>query len=242
VLLKENRGGSRLFGPKTSSTVVTVPAQVRPILHSVGVGDCFNAVFVALRHRHGTRAALNYASSIAAEYASTIQPEEIQDAATAVLRIDPGEIRELSGVQLPWERRPAINVYIAAPDFDWVDRKPIEELKEALEYHNFTPRMPIRENGQMRAEDPPAEKSRIAMADMTMLQECRLMVAVMLYDDPGTLIEIGLALERNMPTLVYDPYGRASNLMLTQLPNVVSSDLDEVIAGVFTLASKVLND
>jgi hypothetical protein len=64
----------------------------------------------------------------------------------------------------------------------------------------------------------------------------------MLYDDPGTLIEIGLALERNMPTLVYDPYGRASNLMLTQLPNVVSSDLDEVIAGVFTLASKVLND
>jgi nucleoside 2-deoxyribosyltransferase len=74
-----------------------------------------------------------------------------------------------------------------------------------------------------------------------MLDDCKLLLAVLLYDDPGTLIEIGLALERQMPVLVYDPYGRATNLMLTQLPSVVSADLDVIIAGVFTNAWRALN-
>ena len=241
VLLKENRGGARLFGPRTPNSVITVPAQVRPILHSVGVGDCFNAVFAVERRQFGDRPALNYASSIAAEYASFIHPEEIQQAVASVLSIPPTEMAELSGVSLPWEKRPAINIYIAAPDLDWVDRGPIEEVKEALEYHNFTPRFPVRENGQMRTEDPPELKSQIAWADLTMLDDCKLLLAVLLYDDPGTLIEIGLALERQMPVLVYDPYGRATNLMLTQLPSVVSADLDVIIAGVFTNAWRALN-
>jgi nucleoside 2-deoxyribosyltransferase len=241
ILLKENRGGSRLFGPRSSNTVLNVSAQVRPIVHSVGVGDCFNAVFVVTRRQFGDQLALNYASCIAAEYATYFEPEEIKEAANAVLAIDPTEMTEISGVQLPWEKRPAINVYIAAPDFTWVDRRPIDEVAEALRYHNFTPRLPVRENGQMKMDDPPPVKSRMAQADRTILDECKLLLAVLLYDDPGTLIEIGLALERGIPVLVYDPYQRASNLMLTELPKVVSPDLDQIIAGVFTYSSRPSN-
>ena len=76
-------------------------------------------------------------------------------------------------------------------------------------------------------------------ADMRLLDECQLLVAVMLYDDPGTLIEIGIAVEREIPVIVYDPYSRADNLMLTQLPFCVSSDLDQVISAVFDRASLV---
>lgn len=241
VLLKENRGGSRLFGPKDANTVLNVPAQTRSIAHSVGVGDCFNAVFVVLRRRFGDRLALNYASCIAAEYATCFEPEELKEAITAVLAIDPKEMNDISGVQLPWEKRPAINVYVAAPDFSWIDRRPIDEVADALRYHNFTPRLPVRENGQTKTDDPPVVKSKAAQADLTMLDECKLLLAVLLYDDPGTLIEIGLALERGMPVLVYDPYRRASNLMLTELPTLVSSDLDVIIAGVFTHAARVSN-
>lgn len=241
VLLKENRGGSRLFGPRNASTVLNVPAQVRPIAHSVGVGDCFNAVFVAMRRRFGDQLALNYASCVAAEYATCFQPEELEEAARAVLAIDPNEMAGISGVQLPWEKRPAINVYIAAPDFSWIDRRPIDEVADALRYHNLTPRLPVRENGQMKMDDPPVVKSKMAQDDLIMLDECKLLLAVLLYDDPGTLIEIGLALERGMPVLVYDPYHRASNLMLTELPTLVSADLDVIIAGVFTHAARVSN-
>ena len=65
------------------------------------------------------------------------------------------------------------------------------------------------------------------------------MLAVLLYNDPGTLIEIGIAVERGMPVLVYDPYGQADNLMLTQLPQVITVDLDAVITATFEQASKL---
>lgn len=241
VLLKENRGGARLFSLNTNG-VLYAPAQVRPIQHSVGVGDCFNAVFMVMRRRLADATALRYASSVAAEYASASHPEELREASKAVLSIDSREIDELKGVSLPWEKRPGIHVYIAAPDFDWVDRSPIEEVVAGLKYHNFTARLPIRENGQMSVNDPPEAKFVMAQKDLEMLNECKVMVAVLLYDDPGTLIEIGLALDRKMPVVVYDPYAKASNLMLTQLPEVISGDLDRIIAGVFIHAARVTND
>jgi nucleoside 2-deoxyribosyltransferase len=65
------------------------------------------------------------------------------------------------------------------------------------------------------------------------------MIAVLIFNDPGTLIEIGIAVERGIPVIVYDPYGLADNLMLTQLPKLVSNDLDAVISATFEQASKL---
>jgi hypothetical protein len=75
---------------------------------------------------------------------------------------------------------------------------------------------------------------------MQLLDECQLMVAVFLYEDPGTLVEIGIACERNMPVVVYDPYRRARNLMLIQLPALVSASLDEVVSAVFRHAAALV--
>ena len=84
------------------------------------------------------------------------------------------------------------------------------------------------------------KKERLGLfcADMALLGECNMLVAVLLYNDPGTLIEIGLAAQRGIPTLVYDPNKIADNCMLTELPTLVSSDMDEIIAKVFTEYSK----
>jgi len=90
----------------------------------------------------------------------------------------------------------------------------------------------------MNAE--PQRKQFLCDADVRLMAECRLMVAVLLYDDPGTLIEIGMAVERGMPVIVYDPYRRAENLMLTQLPDLVSPDIDEVISAIFKYAVRNL--
>jgi nucleoside 2-deoxyribosyltransferase/sugar/nucleoside kinase (ribokinase family) len=237
VLLKENRGGSRLFA-KNAPPIVT-PAQPRKVQHSVGVGDCFDAIFATLRHSVSDRAAMAYASCIAAEYACTTYPEVFKEAAKSWLAVSEDEIVELAGTVLHWEDRPAIQVYIAAPDFEHVDRRPIDRVAEALKYHNFTPRLPVRENGQMGENADAARRQSLCDADLQILDECQLLLAVMLYDDPGTLIEIGIAAERGVPVIVFDPYGRADNLMLTQLPHTVSSDLDEVITAVFDRAAWV---
>ncbi len=240
LLFKENRGGVRLY--TDGGPTLEVGAQVRPIEHSVGVGDCFNVAFTVLRNRHPERVALAFASFIAAEYAATTFPEDFKDAVSRTLKIAPEDITEIEGVRLPWESRQAINVYIAAPDFDYVDRSPIVAMEEALRYHNFSPRRPILEHGQAKKDDTPARKRQLFDQDMELIDQCQIMVAVLLDNDPGTLIEMGLAKQQGKPVITYDPFGIAQNLVLQQIPNVLAASLDEAIAGVFEYAARIHKD
>jgi nucleoside 2-deoxyribosyltransferase len=172
---------------------------------------------------------------MAAEYAGTISPENFQKVCREWLKVPPAKMAKLGGVSLPWEERGDCNIYIAAPDFDFVDTRPIDSLVESLRYHNFSPRCPVREHGQVGKNAKPKRRQHLFNKDMCLLGECSILIAVLLYEDPGTLIEIGIASERGMPVIIYDPYKRAENLMLTELPYLISSDLDEIIAAVFEL-------
>lgn len=241
VLLKENRGGSRFAG-HVKRKILSVPAQVRLIQHSIGVGDCFDVAFASVRRAESDRTALAYASAIAAEYASTTYPDKFKTAVEATMRIPPHDIVAMRGVVLPWESRAGINIYVAAPDFDYIDRSYIDQIVDALKYHNFTPRMPVRENGQMGKDADRARRQALCDADIRMLRECQLVVAIVLFNDPGTLIEIGMAIEAGKPVIVFDPYGRADNLILTELPSVVTADMDEVIATVFSKSAELVTE
>jgi nucleoside 2-deoxyribosyltransferase len=234
VLFKENRGGARLLSTEGD---VSVPAFVRPIAHSVGVGDAFDALYVALRGEFGERGAMAYASALAADYAASTDPEVFIPAMRQTLGIPVEDMIALAGVRVPWEERAGIGVYVAAPDFDWVDRQPIDDLARALRYHGFTPRLPVREVGQLPVDPGRSERIRVLNADLEILDQCQLVVGVLLFDDPGTLVEIGLAVERGMPVLVYDPHGLARNPFIRDLPSTVSSSLEEVIVGVFEQVS-----
>jgi nucleoside 2-deoxyribosyltransferase len=238
LLFKENRGGSRYFKSSEPRDPIRTPAHLRTVQHSVGVGDVFDATYIVNRRVTGDAASLAYSSFIAAEYASTAFPDDFKQAAVDTLAIESSDITKLDGVSLPWEDRPSCQIYIAAPDFDYVERQPIEEVVACLKYHNFTPRRPVIENGQAALNATPAVRQRLCDADVKLIDDCQIMLAVMLFNDPGTLIEIGLAVERQMPLIVYDPYHQAENLMLTQLPNLVSASLDEVITAVFKHAAK----
>jgi nucleoside 2-deoxyribosyltransferase len=238
VILKENRGGARLFQGRDPA--IRAPAHIGRIAHSVGVGDVFNVAFIAERRRRGPESALKLASLVAAAYARTTDPDTFAKEARAWNADDPEVIRQMQGVSLPWEARPAPQIYIASPDFDYMDCAHIDALDQALKYHNFSPRRPVREFGQAKTNDPTRRRQELVGADLELLKECRLLVAVMLSNDPGTLIEIGLALERRMPVIVYDPYRQATNLMLRELPLVVSADLDEILGSVFTQVSRVV--
>jgi len=237
VLFKENRGGARLFKSGLSDPI-EVPAQLRSVVHSVGVGDCYDVVFGLQRRLLTDEAAIAYASYIAAEYAATTFPDDFKRGVKRALALPADVISALDGVRLAWENRPSRQIYIAAPDFDFVDTAPIDRVCNALRYHNFVPRLPVREHGQMGTDASAARKADLCAADLDLMDECYMLLAVLIANDPGTLIEIGIAVERRMPVVVYDPYERAENLMLTQLPEIVSSSLDCVISQVFRLASR----
>ena len=80
---------------------------------------------------------------------------------------------------------------MAAPDFDYVDTEKLDILEDSLLYHNFKPRRPIQENGQVNKEMDMNEERAIFAKDMELLSECKIMIATLLYNDQGTLVEIG---------------------------------------------------
>lgn len=237
-VLKENRGGSRAYDYALKK-IVSTPSMTVPVVHSVGVGDVFDTIVAIYDQRSPFEHNLLNASYIAAEYAQTTFIDEFKAMALHYLNLPIEDKQKHNGVLLPWDVRKGINIYIAAPDFDFVDTKPIDFICQDLEYHNFTPRRPIKENGQMSKEAGKAERQKLFQSDMALIDSCQMMLAVLLYNDPGTLIEIGVAAEKGMPVLVYDPYSIAENCMLTEIPNVVSTSVDQIISELFKYASKL---
>lgn len=232
VILKENRGGSRRF---CAGGVDAIGAQRREIVHSVGVGDAFDSAYVALARVYGGSVAMHYASWIAADYAETTFPDNFKRSCQRTLKLAPDSIVELPSVSLPWEERPAHQIYVAAPDFDYLNRAQIDRLAACLQYHNFSPRLPVRENGQANSSMNQAQRMALYADDIALLRKCSLLIAVLMNDDPGTQIEIGLAHGFGIPVIVFDPFDRAENIMLTQLPHLVSASLDRVITATFDL-------
>lgn len=237
-VLKENRGGSRAYD-HAAKKIASTPSMTVPVVHSVGVGDVFDTIVAIYDQRSPFEHNLLDASYVASEYAQTTFIDEFRTIAQYYLNIPIEDKQKYEGVFLPWDVRKGINIYIAAPDFDFVDSKPIDFICQALEYHNFTPRRPIKENGQMSKDASKAEKLKLFQSDMVLIDSCQIMLAVLLYNDPGTFIEIGVAAERGMPVLVYDPFSIADNCMLTEIPKVVSVSADKIISELFKYASKI---
>lgn len=238
VVLKENRGGSRAYD-YVKKEKYNIPSQTKSITHSVGVGDVYDVVAMLLDDGP-FEDALYRASWIASDYAATTFSEDFKKSVQQTLKVPVIELKSLGGCLLPWEKRPNCNIYIAAPDFSFVDTRPIDLLCNSLEYHNFKPRRPVVENGQMSSNANKEERLNLFIKDMEILNECSMLVAVIIYDDPGTYIEIGMAAQLKLPVIVYDPYKHANNCMLTELPTLVTHDLDLVIAEVFNQYSKQL--
>lgn len=236
IVLKENRGGSRVF-ETTQNETYQIPSQTSPITHSVGVGDVYDVVSIAASC-DSYLDNLILASWVAMEYAQTTFPDNFKNSVRSLLKTPITSLKAQGGCVLPWDVRHKCQVYIAAPDFDFVETKYIDMLCDSLAYHNIVARRPIKENGQMSEGADKKERVGLFCADMSLLEECNMLIAVLIYNDPGTLIEIGLAAQKGIPTLVYDPNKIADNCMLTELPTLVSSDLDEIIAKVFTEYSK----
>jgi len=238
LLFKENRGGARFFQESEPDRPILVEAQIRPIVHSVGVGDCFNSIFIELRNKFTNKVALTYASWIAAEYASTTYPDDFKRECNRILQITDDEIVEIPGISLPWDVRQDYQIYIAAPDFDFMDTTLIKYVADSLSYHNFNPRLPVRENGQMEPDASSYRRRELFNADMVLLNKCQLVLAVLISNDPGTLVEIGLAAGLKIPVIIYDPYNIVHNPMLTEVPKLVSSNLDHILVEIFQLAAK----
>lgn len=237
ILLKENRGGSRLFDP-TSDMVDEIPALLGETVNSVGVGDVYSAVFVALIEI-GARDAAWKAARVATCYAQTTYPDDLKRDTERSLALSVEQMRGLGGTVVPWHDRPKLQIYFAAPDFTYVDRTFIDQALEALAYHNFKVRRPVVENGELEIGSAIEQMQPMFVADIEMLKECSLVFALPEKRDPGTLVEMGWAMASGIPVITYDPLNENTNTMVVAGSLVYSNSLGICLNGLFEAMSTI---
>jgi nucleoside 2-deoxyribosyltransferase len=235
LILKENRGGARMV-IAASTQIVALPAQLGSTINSVGVGDVFAAAYLAHLNRGCVEAGWR-ATYAAAAYSQTTYPDLFKTYVQRDLKLTITEMRQLWGVFLPWEMRRQYPIYLAAPDFSYADRRAIDKAITSLCYHNFIVRRPVIENGEVPVGSSPAVLLNVYQADHDLLRQCALVFAVPTGRDPGTLVEVGIAIEAGIPVVVYDPIGENTNTMVMAGTQHYSADLDSCLNSVFTLLS-----
>ena len=117
-------------------------------------------------------------------------------------------------------------------------RQAIDKVIECLGYHNFAVRRPVIENGELPAGSDSAALHRTYRADYQLLKQCSLLFAVPCARDPGTLVEVGIAIEAGIPVVVYDPSAENANSMVMAGAEHYSGDLDGCINAVFRILSR----
>jgi nucleoside 2-deoxyribosyltransferase len=239
LIIKENRGGSWLYD-YTEKNVFEAPAYVSNNIYSVGVGDVYDIAYI-LDLADTSSQNMILASWIASLYGQTLDHEvfksNVQDFIPYLY-----DFIELEGIRVPWNGRKQYPIYLAAPDFENVNTKIIDTLEYSLLYHNFNPRRPVKENGQVQADTGMDEEMRIFAKDMMLLSECKLMIATLLYNDQGTLVEIGFFLGRKKPIILYDPYHKLNNMFLKNSCDYYCVTNSQVINAVFTEVYRMMKD
>lgn len=235
LVLKENRGGSRVY--LRDGTIADGPSFPTETTHSVGVGDVFDATWLAQGDTTSPDRRLRLPSWLASEYAATLDDATFREATVEALK-HRELIDELHGVRLPWEVRAAIDIYFAAPDFPHVGVEPLTELYEALEYHNFKPHRPVQELGLGGAGNSEVQDRSIYLGDRQLMDQCALLIAVPLTDDPGTYAELGMFAASGRPTILYNPRRLPMNLFVRNTATRVCTTVGQAIDAVFSLTGR----
>lgn len=182
-----------------------------------------------------------YASWVSALYAQTFQQEKFKKS-TGLVTLNIDDFVEMEGIRVPWNARVNYPIYMAAPDFDYVNTEKIDVLVNSLLYHNFKPRRPIKENGQVNRDMDISEENDIFAKDIALLSECKLMIATLLYNDQGTLVEIGNYQACGKKIILYDPYMKLDNMFLKKSCTYYCNTKSEVIDAVFNEVSRMVKN
>ena len=237
LLVKENRGGSTLID-LIENKKFFIPAILSETTNSVGVGDVYTAIFASYISKSPEYAAWR-GMQVATQYAQTTFPDDLIRNTERELRLPLDQVKELGGTILPWHERPNYPIYLAAPDFTYIDKPEIDYAVDALKYHNFNVRRPIIENGEAPISSKSSELMQYYSNDIKLIHECKIVLAIPLQRDPGTLVEVGMAITLNKPVVTYDPRRENDNTMVICGSTVYSDNFDICLNGIFESLSKM---
>jgi nucleoside 2-deoxyribosyltransferase len=109
---------------------------------------------------------------------------------------------------------------------------------DSLRYHNFRLRRPVQEVGELPRDASLGERQAAFARDIELLRECDAVLAVPIGRDPGTLVEVGLALALSKPVVVFDPRDENNNTMAVAGSAAYSVDLDDCLNELFRVLGR----
>lgn len=175
----------------------------------------------------------------ATAYSQSTFPDDIKRDLQRGFRLSLDVLQALQGTVLPWHDRQSYSIYLAGPDFSYVEKQELDHAVESLVYHNFKVRRPVLENGELKRPASNGELRCTYHMDYHLLKECDAIFAVPLDRDPGTLVEIGMAIAMGKPVITYDPRHENENTMVVVGSSVYSSDLDTCLNGMFSVIAEL---
>ena len=241
LLIKENRGGSWIYDFCKDRSYEAPAIFMNRIVHSVGVGDVYDISYLfGMNDSETIMNRMKFASWVSVLYAKTLDYNSFQNNIKPIL--SRSYFLQLDGIRISWFERKKYPIYIAAPDFNYIDTEIIDILEQSLRYHNFLPVRPIKENGQVSETTTAAEEDVIFLKDIKLLDDCKIMIAVLLYNDQGTLTEIGKYHEAGKPIVLFDPYKKLNNMFLKHIVTCYCNTNSQVIDKVFEIIRRMEKD
>lgn len=234
AVLKENRGGSCIL--TSDGTQFEIPAYLFGSLHSVGVGDVYNASYLVYKNSGlCIDDSLVKASYNASLYSTTLSYEKYVESLLVLKDYVP---LKSNGTRVPFEKRTKFHIYVAGPDFNGYKYKMyFDKISEILSYHNFNGHFPIRENGDGNGKDK-QEQSTMYKKDIELLEQCQIMIACGFENDSGTMAEIGYFKAQKKPIILFDPTKDVTNMFVRHTVTDIVYSLDDLLDTVYRFAGK----
>lgn len=106
-------------------------------------------------------------------------------------------------------------------------------------YHNFKPVRPIKINGEVTSRTSIKDRKSIVKNDIKLINNSRLLVAIMLFKDEGTIAEIGYAAALGKPIIIYDPKKMINNAFVENISKKIVFTIDDLINSIFIIMNNI---
>ncbi|HHW41599.1 MAG TPA: hypothetical protein GXX19_10725 [Syntrophomonadaceae bacterium] len=226
IVTKFGQGGSSIYRQKESR--IDIPSFQSNYQFTVGAGDVFNAVFLVTYHNTKDLELSGLSAAAAAsvfiesfDFRST--PWNLQE-----------EIKSRRKQFIHPEQAQKIKIYLAGPFFSDGERYMVSQTYHALKKCGFSLFSPWHEDGIV-----PRLAVKSFKKNINAIKEATLIVALLDYEDPGTVWECGYAYALNKPIYAIQTCTNSFNLMVNLSTELTCESLRCLIDYLYEKYGKV---
>lgn len=228
IIFKENRGGTLIF---IDDSIFNIPAYIVECMHSIGLGDVFDAVYIYFNNNDIVEAG-KLSAYITMLYCQTY---DFNLFIANVKKLFNDKLDLPLGIRLPYDLRRNKIIYLAGPDFALNQITVFDEIAKSLEFHNFRVIRPIKENGLISDDTNRLEITSIINKDMDDLNNANIMIAIVPYDDSGTYAEIGYFYAMGKKVILFDPKNIVKNYFVLKCVYKKVIDINQLLTIIFSI-------